>query len=313
MLRFFTKKTDDLPRRRRAALHTDAPAAFQAAPLRTFRRNQTLTGSASAHVQTIREDTAHIKSPRVHVHLLARQRRRLGFLFATVCLVAGLLYALMSQFTAMAVVQASPDASLQLDSAYAASIESYLQSQPLERLKFLLNPARLQAYMQAAHPEIQTIKAASQAGLGTTRFMVTPREPVAGWNVKGNQEYVDASGVAFTKNYFAAPTVQIVDQSGLQVSAGQPLASNRFLGYVGQIVGLARQQGLNVTQVTIPAGTTRQIDLTFSNVSYLVKLSINRPAGEQVEDMSRAIAWMRQQNLTPKYIDVRVSGRAFYQ
>lgn len=282
-------------------------------PSRTFQRNQTLTGTTSSYVQTVNETQAHIKSPRVQAHALVKQRRHVGLLLIAVLTVCVVLYGLISQFTAGVDVVATPDTSLKLDGSYGQTIEAYLQSQPTERLRFLLDSAHLQEYVEAAHPEIKSIRAGGNVGFGISQFLVSLRIPVASWNVNGAQEYVDTSGVAFTKNYFSTPTVQIIDKSGIQVAAGQPIASNHFLGFVGQVVGLAKKQGFTVGQVIIPAGTTRQIELSLTGVSYLIKLSVDRPAGEQVEDMTRAIHWMRQHNQTPKYIDVRVSGRAFYQ
>ena len=131
--------------------------------------------------------------------------------------------------------------------------------------------------------------------------------------IRGVQQYVDASGTSFLRNHFATPKVQIVDNSGIQVEAGQAVASNQFLGFVGRVVGLSNAQGHTVTQVIIPQNTTRQIELRLQDVGYPIKLSIDRPAGEQIEDMSRALGWLKGRNLNPGYLDVRVSGRAFYK
>jgi len=139
------------------------------------------------------------------------------------------------------------------------------------------------------------------------------RTPIAGWSMNGKQQYVDSSGVSFGRNYYPAPSVQIVDNSGIQVAAGQAVASNSFLGFVGQIVGLAKTRGYTTTQVVIPSATTRQIELKLKDIAYPVKFSVDRPAGEQVEDMTNAIEWMKRHNLTPQYVDVRISGRAFYR
>jgi hypothetical protein len=44
-----------------------------------------------------------------------------------------------------------------------------------------------------------------------------------------------------------------------------------------------------------------------------VKLLIDRGAGEQVEDMDHALVYLKSHGLAPGYIDVRVSGKAFYK
>lgn len=312
MSRFLPKKSAPEPPRRRVEAAERSRELYEQSQ-GAFRRNQTLTGSSSSRVRSLSEESAHIKSPRVHAHTLAQQRRQLGLALVMVVLCAAFLYTLVSQFTASAVVMASPDSSIQLGDSYQQTIQSYLGDQPVERLRFLLNDAHLQEYMQAAHPEVKSIHVDGGAGFGASLFVVQLRTPIAGWSINGHQQYVDETGVAFTKNYFPSPAVQIVDKSGIQVETGQAVASNRFLGFVGQVVGMAKKQGFQATQVVIPSGTTRQVELHLNGVGYPIRLSVDRPAGEQVEDMAHAVRWMQSHGLSPEYIDVRVSGKAFYR
>jgi len=312
MLRFFKKKHDlsSQPRSRNA----DSSRELNSEPGQfAFRRNQTLTGSASSRVRSPGETNAHIKSPRVHVHALAAKRRYLGFMLFVAIAAASLLYGLLSQFTARAVLVASADASLRLDASYVETMDAYFQERPVERLRFLTDLEQLQKYMQMSHPEIKAISASGAAGFGASRYTVGLREPIAGWTINGRQQFVDATGVAFAKNYFRSPPVQILDKSGVQIAVGQAVASNRFLGFVGQVVGMAGDRGYQASKVTIPFGTTRQIELQLKEVSYPIKLSVDRPAGEQVEDMARAIEWMQKNRRSPQYLDMRVSGKAFYR
>jgi hypothetical protein len=139
------------------------------------------------------------------------------------------------------------------------------------------------------------------------------RKPVAGWKIDNKQYFVDAKGVAFERNYYGNPTVQIVDDSGAVLQQGTTVASNRFLGFVGRIVALSKDRGYIVSQAILPAGTTRQLEVKIQDVGPLVKLSIDRPAGEQVEDMGRALVFLAGRGQSPAYVDVRVSGKAFYQ
>jgi hypothetical protein len=312
----FSRRTSDeqLPRRRRAnSTPVRERADISSEQNYTFRRNQTFTGSSSSKVASLNEANAHITSPRVQAHTLASHRRQLGVSLIAVICVAAMLFGLVQQFTAQALVVASPDPTLQLDTSYQQTIQQYLASQPFERFRFALNDSHLQSYMQTMNPEVKSIAADGNAGFGISRFVVNLRQPIAVWSINGHQQYVDASGVAFDKNYYPSPAVQVDDNSGIQVTEGQAVASDRFLGFVGQVVGLARQQHLVPTKVIIPTGTTRQIELQLQGISYVIKFSVDRPAGEQVEDMARAVKWLQSHSLSPQYVDVRVSGKAFYQ
>jgi len=308
------KKQQNVPRRRQyvreqTSRMAESPKDDQAA---TFRRNRTLTGSISSHVIATGEASAQLKSPRVQAHDLIRQQRHIGSILFLVVISAAILYALIYQFTAGVVVH-TKDLSVRLDPVYEQAIQSYFASQPLERFRFLTNIDSLTAYVQSKAPEVGAILPEGYVGFGVSEFNITMRQPIAGWAINGQQEYVDSSGTPFVRNYFAAPTVQIVDNSGVQVQTGQAVASDRFLGFVGLAVGLAKSAGYKVTQVIIPEGTTRQIELKIDGLNYLTKLSIDRPAGEQIEDMANAIRWFQSHKQSPQYIDVRVSGKAFYR
>lgn len=308
----FSKKQPDIPLRRQPRSDTSERATSASLDQRyNFRRNRTLTGSASSQVSTVGEAHAQLKSDRVRAHDLLRQRRHIGLILSGVILGCLVLYGLVSQFTAHVEVHTA-DLSVHLDPSYDTAIEQYLKQQPIERFRFMLNLAHLNSYVQSVAPEVASVALDGSAGLGKARFTLSMRQPIAGWSMNGHQEYVDGDGISFTRNYFATPAVQIVDDSGVQVAAGQAIASNQFLSFVGRVVGQAAKSHLQVAQVIIPQGTTRQVELRLDGISYPIKLSVDRPAGEQVEDMSRAVTWLTSHGQSPQYLDVRTSGRAFY-
>ncbi len=303
----FSKKPPAAPPRRRTSdpeVERNDRAAFM--------RNRTLTGSSSLRISGVNDMGAQLQSPRTQAHHLVRHRRRLGALLVGVFVVAGFLGMLILQFTANVTVRAS-EMSIQPDASYARDIQSYLDRQPIERLRFMLNTHQLLAYLQASSPEIENLQLDGAAGYGTTSFVVTLRQPTVAWTIGSHHQYVDATGVAFARNYFTEPSVQVVDQSGIQVSDGQTIASNRFLGFMGRVVGVAAKAGYKVTQVTLPRNVTREVDVTLDGTAYPVRLSVDRPVGEQVEDMDRAVKWLAAHNQSPQYLDVRVSRRAYYQ
>lgn len=313
MALFSKKQQQNLPRRRQVPQRADERASESDLEERySFRRNRTITGSASSQVTSTGELNAQLKSPRVQAHELTQKRRHIGAVLLLVIIGSLVLYGLVSQFTAGVVVSAG-SFSLPANSRYEQAIQSYLSAQPVERLRFMINTKHLSEYVQARVPEVASIRVDGAAGFGKTAFTATMRQPIAGWSINGHQQYVDGSGTAFEQNYFATPSVQIIDKSGVQVQAGQAVASNRFLSFVGRAVALSKEAGFSVTQVIIPEGTTRQVELRLNRVGYPIKLLVDREPAEQVEDMARAVRWLQAHHKTPKYVDVRVSGEAFYR
>lgn len=277
-----------------------------------FQRNRTLTGSASSDVKGVSEAKADLKSPRVRTHQLALLRRRVGLGLLVVVVIAAGLAGLVSQFTSEPVVVSSVGSQAQHQD-YRTIIEQYFKNQPIERLRFMLDEQSLTQHVKSNAPEVLAIKQQGSAGFGKTEFNIVMRTPVAGWSIDDSQQYVDETGIAFSKNYYPEPSVEIVDQSGIELSAGQTVLSNRFLSFVGQLVGLTEANDYTVTKVIIPPSTTRQVEVDLKGVEYPIRLSIDREVGVQVEDMVRAIEWLDRRNQSPKYVDVRVSGRAFYR
>ncbi len=222
---------------------------------------------------------------------------------------------LLTQFTANVVISVS-DASVSRPietTLYQKAIEDYLGMNPISRLRFAMDQSNLSAYLSHSLPEIEGLQQTSFGGIGTTDFTIIVRKPVAGWELDSKHYFVDAKGVAFERNYYANPSVQIVDDSGASLQQGATVASNRFLGFVGRIVALSSASGYTVTQATLPVGTTRQLEVRLKDVVPIVRLSIDRPAGEQVEDMGRVLNFFASRGQAPPYVDVRVSGKAFYR
>lgn len=310
----FRKKVDhNVPRRRLAQEFEREPARITSQ--NTFRRNRTLTGSTSNTVASSSHSQPDMLSKRSHVHNLARVRRRIGSILLVVILAMAFLYWLLTQLTAQVSVGFS-DASISrtLDtSIYQKAINDYMGIHPFSRLRFMLDTTDLGQYLAATVPEVDSVVSAKMGSISETAFTLVMRKPIAGWKIGVKQYYVDTKGVAFERNFYGNPSVQIVDESGAALEQGALIASNQFLSFVGRVVALSQSKGYTVTDAILPAGTTRQLEIKLSGVTSLVKLSTDRSAGEQVEDMSRSLVYLAAHGQSPSYIDVRVSGKAFYQ
>jgi len=272
-----------------------------------WQRNRTLSG--------VRPRADLGASPRAQVHALAMRRQKVTGIFVLVLIAAALLALLITQLSARVVIAGSSTAiTAPIDAPrYEKIINDYYGVNPASRLRFLLNEDSLSDYATAIAPEVAHITQRSAENVVETHFSVTFRKPIAGWQINNHQYYVDDQGIVFEKNYYAAPTVQIIDESGISPEQGTTVASGRFLSFVGRVVALGKESGLEVTQAILPSGTTRELEIALSSTPTKIRLSIDRGAGEQVEDMVRALNFLKGKGSTPGYIDVRVSGRAAYQ
>lgn len=299
-----SRGNNQVPRRRHSIDNeTDATTSSSNGQ---FRRNQTLS--------SYRHNTPD-ESSRQKAHHLALQRRKVGGIFSIVAIAVLALALLLWQLIAQVQIQTS---SKQLTASFQAApyekaINEYLNLNPAQRLRFALNNEALSAFVADELPEVEALELSGNSGVAQSNFTITFRTPIAGWQINGRQYYVDASGTVFEKNYYETPKVQIVDESGISPEQGSGVVGTRLLGFLGKVVAQGQGRGYTAIKAVLPAGTTRQVDVYFENVSTYVKFSIDRGAGEQMEDADRSLKFLQAHGASVQYVDVRVTGRAAYK
>ncbi len=278
-----------------------------------FRRSRTLTGSTSKKIKSSGENH-QLVSPRTELRNLQKKRRKsVGGLISSILILAGLSF-LLYHFVGGVNVNVSNAKVATPTDKYAASIQKYLTSHPLERFRFNLDKDQLLSNVQEEFSEVESIVDIRESGIGEADFTVKVRTPVAGWSAKDKQYFVDEKGVSFNNNYTVEPSVTIDDQSGVDVNSGSAVVSNRFLGYVGRVVAEFKLNGHEVTKVVIPYATTRQMNVQVANKENLdIKMTVDRNVGEQVEDAARMLDFIDNGGKNPSYIDVRIKGKAYYR
>ena len=302
-----TDSSQPVPRHRKPQLDEDVS---DSSTTPQFRRNQTLSSYRRTGTEALND------SERQKAHHLASQRRRLGGVFLVVlAVVVGLVLLLWQLIAQVHVVTSTKQLTTSFDgSAYEKIINDYLNVNPSQRLRFALNEDSLSAFVSSNAPEVENVQLSGWAGVAQSNIAITFRAPVAGWQINGKQYYVDASGVVFEKNYYETPTVQIVDESGITPDQqGGAVVGTRLLGFLGKVVAQAKGRGYTPVKAVLPEGTTRQVDVSFDGIPTRVKFSIDRGAGEQMEDADRAMKHLQSRGVAAQYIDVRVSGRAAYK
>ena len=280
-------------------------APDEVSPLR-YKRGVTMRGSSAYK---------HDSSPRSKAHRLRARRRQIVALLSGVVIGAGALLWLVSQFTATVVITSSsaPEGAPAESDQYVQAIQEYLNSNPVERLRFLVNQTSLDEAVAAKTPEVRSVTLSGHGDTATASAHLDFRRPVASWIINQKQYFVDDNGVVFDKNYFDPPAVQIVDESGMTPEQGSTVTSARFLSFIGRVVAISNEAGYKVGEAILPAGTTRQLQLEINDVRPTVILSIDRGAGEQVSDMVSVLAYLKRSNISASYIDVRVAGKTVYR
>lgn len=278
-----------------------------------FRRSRTITGSTSARVAPSAENRSQLKTPRLKAHELYQQRSRIlrlllvlsGGIILLVFLVANYISAVPVRY-----VQHNNEADT---ATYQAAIDAYFGQNPLQRFGFLLNATQLQAFVQSQRSEVDSLRVDTEWYGGNPHFVVQFRQPVLVWQTAGQQFYVDAKGIAFDYDHFKQPLVAVDDESGISPDSGSSVASQRFLRFLGKLVGAVNSSGKGEVEAIIIPPSTRQIDLRLKGRGYAIKTHIDRDPLQQAEDIANALKYFDEKAITPEYVDVRVVGKAFYK
>jgi cell division septal protein FtsQ len=279
-----------------------------------FRRSRTLTGTTSNKVNPTAESRSQLKTVRLQAHELHQFQRRVArVLVVVMAVIAVLCYLLVTYISTIAVRYSQPGGSPQT-AAYQQTIQQYFTKHPMERFGFSINRKQFASDMQAAHPELSSVDIDKDWYGGNVRFMLQFRHPLLVWETGGHRFYVDNQGAAFEYDHFGGKYVSVSDQSGISPSvSGGSVASNRFINFLGKMVGAVNVADKGqVTDIIIPA-STREVDLKLQGRGYPIKTHTDRDPLQQAEDVVNAIKWFDSKKVTPQYVDVRVAEKAYFK
>lgn len=271
-----------------------------------FKRNKT--------VKTTKKAISPVGSDRQRVHFLSQKRRKISTIFGLTILVLGLLLFLIFNFTFKVAV--SPIGNLRQavqEDRYTKVITDFLDNHFTQRFIFLLDDQQLEKYFLENSPEVKSAKLATGDKIGQTKFLLKMRQPIASWLVNGQQYYVDGQGVTFKSNYYPEPSLKIFDETGAPLEVGEVIVTQKVLSFIGKVIKRLETKGLKVIKVILPSGEMRRIDLVVDRAETIFKLSVDRPIGEQAEDLERAVNYFTERNLLPSYADLRLKNKAYYK
>jgi cell division septal protein FtsQ len=279
-----------------------------------FRRSRTLTGTTSNKVTAGAESRSQLKTSRLQAHELHQFRARILRILGVVGVFIAVLSYLIVVYIATINVQYTQPGGAPHTTAYQQSIQQYFTKHPMERFGFSINHKQLASELESAHPELLSVDVDKDWYGGNARFVLQFRKPLLVWETGGHRFYVDDQGVAFEYDHFGGKYVSVSDQSGISPSvSGGSVASNRFINFLGKMVGAVNAGGKgNVTEIIIPA-STREADLKLQGRGYPIKTHTDRDPLKQAEDIINALKWFDDKKITPQYVDVRVEGKAYFK
>lgn len=244
--------------------------------------------------------------------------RRIGLTTLAIILLA-IAFSLISLSTKPRVM--SIDSSVVLDQTdaakYQAAASKILSSSIWNRNKITVDTSNVSYKLTHEFPELSAVSVTVSLASRQPVVYVELVKPALALGSSNGTYALDSNGRAMFKvtnsNELDADVPTVTDQSGLKVSIGEQSLPSTDIGFIQTVVQQLSAKNFKVSSLTLPASTS-ELDVRLVGQPYYIKFNLaNNDPKQQAGTFLAVIAQLQSQSITPKYIDVRVDGRAYYQ
>jgi hypothetical protein len=104
----------------------------------------------------------------------------------------------------------------------------------------------------------------------------------------------------------------VIDGSSIPVKVGDRVVSRDFVDFVLKLNDYFKDNKIEVEQIFVTE-TTSELNVKLKD-GYVIKFNTSDPADSQIKSLAATLALIKSQNKKPsEYIDLRVTGKAFYK
>ena len=188
-------------------------------------------------------------------------------------------------------------------------VQSLLDKSFTQNNLLTLNPGKLATSLVALDPQLKAVEVHRLWPHGI-QVVVTQKQPALGWST-GNQNYLlDKDGTVIGTLPSGSTLPIVVDGSNLPVQKGQQVVTATFVTFCANLLADLPATGLNPTGLRVQDTT---FDLYVqTNKHYQLIFDTTRPAADEIADLKTVLATLAAK-VPAQYIDMRISGKAYYQ
>ncbi|MBQ6510684.1 hypothetical protein IJI94_01825 [Candidatus Saccharibacteria bacterium] len=121
------------------------------------------------------------------------------------------------------------------------------------------------------------------------------------------EAYDGADVVVEQQNDYDLSNIMVIDENGGEITNGTKK-------YIWQMSGDLADLGYTLEKVVLPVGMLREVDLYIKDFAGYIKTNSDRDTAVSAEDIDRMMKYLGEHGIGEiTYIDVRVSGKAYYK
>lgn len=204
-------------------------------------------------------------------------------------------------------------------SDYELAAGKLLKSSLANYNKLTIDTRSVTDSLKKQFPELQSVNISLPLLGWSPLLVITPSQPVATLQSSGSGTLVvDSSGFAIgdASELSGLDLPLIVDQTGLVLKRGQRVMSKTSMSLVMGIVAQLKLKKVSIESFILPKTEAQELDLRLAHLSYYIKFSTVHPKSfqQQIGDFLAIRDYLKGESITPgQYVDVRLSGRAYYK
>ena len=308
-MKFGFKKQPPPPGRRRAQVSEQSPAAFSYYAQRSDDRQnagrtpgRNLSVTRSAVWQNIAE--------------------RGGLFLLLLAIVAGTINSLSLSTTPRIVPLGSGSTVFLHDqAAYATTAQTILSGSIWNRNKITINTKAVAGQLKARFPELADVSITLPLIAHHPVVYIQPSPPVLILQTNKGGYVIGQNGTALlpTTQLPSSSTLDLPvvnDQTGVTVQTGKRALPSGDVAFIQMVTGQLKAAGMGLGELTLPPASS-ELDVRLKDKPYFIKFNTHASLADARQQAGTLIAVshkLESQHVTPgEYIDVRVTGRAYYK
>jgi hypothetical protein len=270
-------------------------------------------------------DTARARRqplPRSKKEVASYFGQRFGLVLVTVASLALLISSVqVSMEPRLVIINDTAVYRLHPDSTYQANVSQSLRRSWSNSNKVTINTASIAKTLRADYPEVADASVTLPIiGQRPTVYVQLTKPSLLIVATDGSASVLDDTGRVLAPaaqvtnlDSFSLPTV--TDESGLSITPGKLALSQGSVKYITEMLYQLKAAHISYSRIVLPPAS-QELDLYTQGQSYFVKFNMHDPssAREQAGEYLATARYLSGKGITPSsYIDVRLSGRAYYK
>ncbi len=249
----------------------------------------------------------------------AKWWRNLPMILSVAAIVISFLYVLRLDSNAKVIQSGDTNnVFLQNINTYQQAAHKLFNDSILNSNKITVNISGITRTLQDQFPELANVSITLPLIGHEPLVYITPSQPALVLNNTSGSYVLNDKGVAIIQSYQVPDLAQLNlptlnDQSGLDVSAGQPALPASELKFITSVYAQFLAQKQRIQTLTLPA-LASELDVRLKGQSFIIKMHMQGDAAEQVGSFEATFVKLRAaQQLPRSYFDVRIAGRVYYK